>query len=55
MEHFTEFNERVLGEDRVAAERVQTVVDQARRPAVLGAMESRIKAFHDHLLGTLSG
>lgn len=53
--HFTEFNEQVLEEDRLAAERVQTVVAQARRPAVLGTMESRINAFHDHLLMTVGG
>ena len=48
--HFTEFNDHVLNEDRRAAERVQTVVAQARRPAVLGTIEQRIATFHNHLI-----
>jgi choline monooxygenase len=51
-DQFMELNERILGEDRSAAERVQRVVAQATRPAVFGTMESRLASFQARLCQT---
>jgi phenylpropionate dioxygenase-like ring-hydroxylating dioxygenase large terminal subunit len=43
----TEFNRKLLDEDRVASENSQAGLRQASRPAILGINEGRIRLFHD--------
>lgn len=54
-EHLRSINLKVLDEDRVVSESVQRGIAQVRRPALTGANESRIRAFHRAYLARMNG